>query len=258
MEIFKITKVRAGIKEVVDDILVSEIPFTIMLGDTELVTLLCTPENLDDLVRGFLFTSGLIKKVADIEKIFLNQEQWVAYVDLTSDINLKDLVFKRMYTSGCGKGTIFYNALDISHRSKIASVHVTRRDYLSSLMVDFQKRSRSYIQTGGIHSAALADEKGIFVFREDIGRHNAIDKVIGYMLLNHRSFDDTVIISSGRISSEVLLKVQKCRIPIIISRSAPTNQAVRLAREMHITLIGFARGDKMNIYSQEQRVMVQQ
>ncbi|MFC1708635.1 formate dehydrogenase accessory sulfurtransferase FdhD [Candidatus Omnitrophota bacterium] len=255
MEKFIITKIKAGSKETVEDFLASEVPLTITVAEKELVTLLCTPGDCEDLVRGFLFTSGLIKKAADIAKIVLNQEQWVAYVDLVNNNHLGDLVFKRLYTSGCGRGTLFYNALDIAHRSKIISHYTFEKNYISALMVDFQKSSHAYLKTGGMHSAAIADKKGIIAFREDIGRHNAIDKVVGYMISKNRSFKDKVIISSGRVSSEVLFKMQKCRIPIVISRSAPTNQAVRLARSMGITLVGFVRGDKMNIYSQEQRII---
>jgi len=166
------------------------------------------------------------------------------------------LVFKRLYTSGCGRGTLFYNAIDIMYKSKIVSDLRIKSTQISALMKDFKKRSRIYLKTGGIHSAALLDEKNIIVFREDIGRHNAIDKVIGGMILKNIPLDNKILATSGRISSEVLLKVRKCNIPIVISKSAPTNQAVRLAREMGITLIGFARGARMNIYSREERIVI--
>ncbi len=121
-------------------------------------------------------------------------------------------------------------------------------------MTDFQKESKIYLQTGGVHSAALADNAGILIFKEDIGRHNAIDKVIGQGLREKVDFSNKIMITSGRISSEVLLKTQKCRIPLIVSKSAPTNQAVKLAKDMGITLIGFARGARMNVYSEEARI----
>ena len=108
--------------------------------------------------------------------------------------------------------------------------------------------------TGGTHSAALSDGKDILVFREDIGRHNAIDKVVGYALVKNVTLKNTLLITSGRISSEVLFKVRKGGIPMVVSKSAPTNQAVKLAREMDITLIGFARGSRMNVYNGEKTV----
>ncbi len=112
-----------------------------------------------------------------------------------------------------------------------------------------------YSKTGGVHSAALASENEIFIFKEDIGRHNAIDKVIGEGLKKECVFESKIMISSGRISSEVLFKVQKARIPLLVSQSAPTNQAVKLARDMEITLVGFARGNRMNVYSKEERII---
>lgn len=254
MESFKITKIRSGSKETIKDSVAEEVPFTLFIGDKELATLLCSPLDLEDLVRGFLFTSGLVNRIDKIKKIVINEEEWVAYIDMAGTME-KDLMFKRLYTSGCGKGTLFYSALDIAYRSKVTTGFKIKNSQVNVLMADFQKRSQLYLKTGGVHSAALADENGILIFREDIGRHNAIDKVIGRALLENNSFEDRILLTSGRISSEVLLKARKCGISIVASKSAPTNQAVRLAREMEITLIGFARGNRMNIYSAEERII---
>jgi len=141
------------------------------------------------------------------------------------------------------------------HRSKIIFEFKINSAAVGKLMLAFQKRSEVYLKTGGVHSAALADESGILAFREDIGRHNAVDKVIGYALSQNKTFEDKILITSGRISSEVVFKVKKCGMPIIISRAAVTNQAVRLAREMNLTLVGFPRGSGMNVYSAEERII---
>lgn len=254
MESFTITKIRGNNREKLEDMVTKEVPLTLMIGDKELVTLLCSPLDLEDLVRGFLFTSGFIKNVSEIKKIVLNEQQWVVYIDILGRID-KDLVFKRLYTSGCGRGTLFYNAHDVMYRSKIVSLLRIKSHDLNRLMRAFQKRSHLYLKTGGVHSAALTDGKDILVSREDIGRHNAIDKVIGYMMAQKNSFENKILMTSGRISSEVLFKVRKCNIPIVISRSAPTNQAVKLSREMGITLVGFARANRINIYSGEDRIV---
>ena len=103
-------------------------------------------------------------------------------------------------------------------------------------------------------TAAVADLKEILIFREDIGRHNAVDKVIGSALSKGILLEDKILFSTGRISSEIIFKTQKCKIPAIASRSAPTNQAVKLAKDLNITLVGFARGNRMNIYSNEERI----
>lgn len=253
METFNVTKIKDGNREVVEDFVVEEVPFTINIGDKELVTLLCTPHDLEDLIAGFLFTSGLIKKAQDIKKIVIDQEQWTAAIDLAGADT--ELVFKRLYTSGCGRGTLFYSAADLIHRAKITSDFKIGAAGINLLMVDFHKKSEIYLKTGGVHSAALADKTGIIIFKEDIGRHNAIDKVIGHGMRGGFDFRDKIMMTSGRISSEVVLKIQKCGIPLIVSRSAPTNQAIKLARDMGITLAGFARGNRMNVYSAAERLI---
>lgn len=256
METFKILKIKGKSREVVDDIVVEEVPLTLILGEKELATILCMPSGLKELVTGFLFTSGMIKQPSDIKNITISQERFTAYIDLVNPDITENLIFKRLYTSGCGKGVLFYNAPDLINRTKIISDYRIEARKLSALMLEFQNKSDTYRASGGVHSSALADDKGILIFEEDIGRHNAIDKVIGKRLNEGGDFKNKIIITSGRISSEVLFKIQKCRIPVVISRSAPTNQAVKLARDMNVTLVGFARGNRMNVYSCEERIEI--
>lgn len=255
MESFKVTKLKGNDKKVTEDSVAGEVPFTLIVDDKELVTLLCMPADLEDLAAGFLFTSGLVGKKEDIRKIVIDHQRWIAHVELSDDSIAKEMIFKRVYTSGCGRGTLFYDALDVVKKFKITSGFKIGAREVSSLVADFQKRSEIYLKTGGVHSAALADNKSVLIFREDIGRHNAIDKVIGNRLKENGSFENMIMITSGRLSSEVIFKTQKCAIPILVSRSAPTNQAIKLSREMGITLVGFARGDRMNIYSHDERII---
>ena len=123
-----------------------------------------------------------------------------------------------------------------------------------ALVNEVQHRSQIYRATGGVHSAALCDTKDILVFSEDIGRHNAIDKIFGECILNDIATDDHIIITSGRISSEILLKVAKRNVPLIVSKSAPTNLGVRLADDLGVTLVGFVRGKRMNVYTHAWRI----
>ena len=118
----------------------------------------------------------------------------------------------------------------------------------------FNKTSELFKETGGVHSAMICDREGEVAFSEDIGRHNAMDKVIGYCINQEIDFTQTYAITSGRISSEILLKVAKANIPILISRSAPTDLAVEMATTLGMTLVGFARGTKANIYSHQLRI----
>jgi len=124
-----------------------------------------------------------------------------------------------------------------------------------ALVRESRHRSSIYRMTGGVHSAALCDRKHILVFADDIGRHNAIDKIFGQCLLENIPIGENIILTSGRISSEILLKVAKRKIPMIISKSAPTDLGVRLAEDLGITLIGFARGRRMNVYAHDRRMV---
>jgi len=256
METFKIKKIKGTTVESVEDYVVSEIPLTLIVDNKELATLLCSPEDVEDLVRGFLFTSGLIKTTSDIGKLTLDRERWTVAIDLVRNNQTEELVFKRLFTSGCGRGTLFYNAFDITNRSKITSDLKIPSNAIHAFMVDFQKKSVMYLKTGGVHSAGIADKNGMLVFREDIGRHNAVDKVIGYAMQHNITFEDKILLTSGRISSEIIFKVRKCTIAIVVSRGTATNQAVRHARAMDITLVGFARGNRMNIYSALERIEI--
>jgi FdhD protein len=124
-----------------------------------------------------------------------------------------------------------------------------------SLMDDFEHRSEVFRVTGGVHSAALCDTEGILVFNEDIGRHNAIDKIFGQCLLQDIATDNLCVITSGRVSSEILLKVAQRNVPVFISKNAPTDLGITLANDLGITLVGFVRGTNMNVYTNDWRIV---
>ena len=239
----------------IEDMVVKEFPLTIILNNQELVTLLCTPKNMEYLAIGFLASEGLIKSKGEIKKTMLDRRRGVVRVETEGDKGFEtELLFKRLITSGCGRGASFYSAADATSKARVESQMRMSAAEVVALTREFQHRSQVYRTTGGVHSAALCDTENILVFAEDIGRHNAIDKIFGRCLLEEIPTDDRIIITSGRITSEILLKVAKRNIPIIISRSAPTDLAVSLAADLGITLIGFVRGKRMNVYSDGWRV----
>jgi FdhD protein len=129
------------------------------------------------------------------------------------------------------------------------------KDTLRELFHDFQKRSDLYNLTGCIHSAAVSDGRHILVVGEDIGRHNAVDKVIGYCFLEELSLKDKIILVSGRLSSEMATKCSRWGIPIVVSRAAPTALAIDIAEKRGITMVGFMRGKRLNIYTHPNRVL---
>ncbi len=163
--------------------------------------------------------------------------------------------FRGIITSGCGQGLSSYQTIAGTGQAKIESQTKVSAPEVFALVHEFAQHSQVFKATGGVHSAALCHTKGILVFSEDIGRHNAIDKVFGECIIRDIPTDDHMIVTSGRISSEIVLKIAKRNIPILISKSAPTSLGVRLADELGITLIGFVRGRRMNIYANRWRVV---
>jgi len=240
----------------IEDTVAREFPLTIILNNQELVTLLCSPKDLKYLAIGYLFSEGLLSSKDEIKKIMVDEQRGVVRVETEEDKALaNEVLFKRLITSGCGRGASFYSASDVQNQAKVESAMEISAHRVLSLVNDFQHRSRVYRATGGVHSAALCDTENILVFSEDIGRHNAIDKIFGECLLKDMPTDERMVITSGRISSEILLKVAKRNIPIIISKSAPTDLGVKLANDLGITLLGFVRGKRMNAYTNDWRIV---
>ena len=255
IEKFPILKFTEGGSSSIEDEVVRESPLTIILNNQELATLLCSPTNLRYLAIGFLFSEGLLNSKEEIKKIIVDDRRGVVRVETAGGEELAgEALFKRFITAGCGRGASFYSATDVQGQVKVESrVEISTLEVLT-LVNEFQQRSRIYRATGGVHSAALCDVKNILMFSEDIGRHNAIDKIFGECILNDIATEDHIIITSGRVSSEILLKVARRNVPIIVSKSAPTNLGLRLAADLGVTVVGFVRGRRMNVYTHAGRI----
>ena len=238
-----------------EDVVVREFPLTITLNHREVVTLLCSPADLEYLAIGFLVSEGLISGKAEIRKLTVDESKGVVQVATEEDKALNNQSGgKRLIASGGGRGTAAYSTTEATSQTKIGSRLEISADDVLALMDEFIQRSAVFQATGGVHSAALGNTKDILVFNEDIGRHNAIDKIFGECLLKDIPTDERIVITSGRVSSEILLKVAKRNIPILISKSAPTNVGVRLAQDMGMTLLGFVRGKRINVYANDWRI----
>lgn len=259
--------VRFNLKEgksSLKDRVVREIPFTLKVDDIEVATLLSSPMLLKELAVGYLFVEGFISSISDIKDIFVNDKAFFARVETKGKIATDQLQKSRVITSGCGRNISFYNAEDFKNCPPVESDLTVGTELVLSLMKEFQNRSEVFKETGGVHSAALCEGDKIISFAEDIGRHNAVDKIVGGLILKKedpclagRQAKNKFLLLSGRISSEMLLKAARIGIPIIVSRSAPTDMAVRLAKQLKVTLVGFARGSRMNVYSEKGRIICQ-
>jgi FdhD protein len=227
---------------------------TIFLNGQELVTMMCSPKDLKYLAVGFLVSEGLLSNIDEIKNIDVDEWQGIVRVETNKAIEADSRFFaKRLITSGCGGGAAFYSDADIAV-TKLESRTKISTDEVFTLAQEFQRRSELYLSTHGVHSAALCDRATILIFQEDIGRHNAIDKIFGNCLLEKINTVDLAIISSGRVSSEIMHKVAKRDIPIVISISEPTSLGVKIADNYGITLIASVRGNKFDVYTNDWRV----
>jgi len=237
------------------DAVTEEVPLTIYLNQEEVATLLCSPGHWDELAVGFLVAQGLVRQPEEIARVEVEAQRGLAWVQTTVSRPLaKQGMFKRLLTSGCGGGVSFSFANEASGLAPVMAECRVAAAAIPELMHRFQRMSEAFRETGGVHSAALASEEEILVFREDIGRHNAVDKVNGHCFLHRIPVKDKLLLTTGRLSSEILTKVARLGIPFLVSRSAPTSLAVAYARELGITLIGFARGRRFTAYTHPERL----
>jgi len=255
-ETTEIIRIISGKREKLKDQIIYEIPLTILVNDRELVTLQCSPDKLDCLAVGFLLSEGLVEKETEIKDIRLNERGWYIRIGLTRDFNRdKYLSFKRIIGSGCGGIATFYRSIDALGCTPLKNHTEYSWKKISASMKELQQKSLTFKRTGGVHSCALCGQNGIEVFAEDIGRHNAVDKIFGECFLKGVSTQNKFILTTGRVSSEILIKVAKQKVPIIASHSAPTDLAVGLAEKLGLTLTGFVRGNRMNIYTHNYRII---
>ena len=248
-----------------DDLLAVEEPLEIRVRGRSIAVTMRTPGHDEELAAGFLLAEGLIRERRDVVKIahcrrgeavdrqntlnvFLSPAVEVSFDRLTRH------VFASSSCGLCGKASI--EAIQQHFPSITAAPGVATRTVLA-LVKQLQAAQKTFKRTGGLHAAAVFDRKGnLVVVREDVGRHNAVDKVVGHGFIRGRlPFDKHILLVSGRASFEIMQKALAARIPIICAISAPSSLAVEFAREVGQTLIGFLRGDSFNVYSHPDRVL---
>ena len=223
---------------------VREQPLVIYVNGTKFVTLLCSPLKLDCLVVGYLWLEKVIASLDDIHELRVSEVDGRADVSLTQDVELPT---ERILTSGCGGGITF--RIDPRLFPQIRSSLRVRPEQLFHGMRELFAAAVNYRASRGIHGAALSDGDRLLVIAEDVGRHNAVDKVKGEALLRGIPTTDRVLLSTGRVSSEMLLKAARMGVPLVASRTSPTEMAISLAEQLGLTVVGYLRPDSLNVYA---------
>jgi len=236
--------VKRGRAEEVKAAIVREQPLVIWVNGQKFVTLLCSPVKLDALVVGYLWLERVIASVDEIARLEVSEVDGRADVTLAHAVELPT---ERILTSGCGGGITF--RIDPRLFSRLDSARRVRPETLGQRMRDLFAAAEQYRASRGIHGAALTDGERLLAVAEDVGRHNAVDKVKGEALLKGIDTADLILLSTGRISSEMLLKAARMRVPIVASRTSPTEMAIGLAEQLNVTVCGYVRSDSLNVYA---------
>lgn len=246
-----VIRVRETKKEEISDLVARESCLTIFLNQKKLVTINCTPGNYRYLGIGFLYSMGIIRKKEDIDSVKIEKKS------LKVEVNNHSTTVKEKYNShsliGIQKPIRLKKGVSPVINSKLQISFNT----LYSLISEMQERAVFFKLSGGVHSCALACTDGsIQLFSEDISRYNTIDRVLGEALLKNIDTCNKIMLVSCRITSGIIKKMIIGSIPIVISRAAPTDCAIKLAYQSGVTLIGFARGKRMNIYNHPERIVL--
>jgi len=241
--------------DAVDAAVIGEIRFTMFVEDRELVTLMCSAWQLRPLVVGFLYLEGLIESIDDVEMLRVCLEDRLADVRLAR--GFPDVPPRKILTSGCTGGVSFGKYLDAIEQFRIVDESVRAApSRMYGLLRALYDSSHLYRESGGVHTSifAEADSSEPRFIAEDIGRHNTLDKLQGMALLEGVPTRGGVIVASGRISSEMLFKAAIMGVPIVGSRTSPTNLALAVAERLNITVCGYLRQGSMNVYTHPERI----
>lgn len=254
-----IGRYRGGTWEEEPDALVTESPLEIRIEGTPIAVIMRTPGHDEDLVRGFAITEAIVSSPAEIEAVMPvpqdpDDNRW----ELTATVPVDPGQFQRNFyaTSSCGVcGKASIDAIRISGATPPAGPKLSAESILS-LPNAMRAAQATFDATGGLHAAALFEANGpLLTLREDIGRHNAVDKVIGSVSSGRWPLGELVLLVSGRVSFEIVQKAAVAGIPVVAAVSAASSLAVELAEEMGMTVIGFLRDDGFNVYTGQQRVV---
>jgi FdhD protein len=238
----------------VKDYVAEEKPLNIFLNKAYYATIFCSPSNLKELALGHLLSEGILKSVKEIEEVNLKNE--ACHVKIKSNIKIEKRLklskhFSRIITSACGSPWAYSGKIP-----KITSTLKVKAETILNSVKNLNFIAETFRKTGGVHVAAIYKADGTLVaFAEDVGRHNAVDKVIGMAALNKTDFSACFLALSGRLTGDMVLKAGRVNLPIVVSLAAALDSGIAIAKDIGLTLIGFVRGKRMNIYSFSERVI---
>jgi FdhD protein len=255
---------------------IGESRWVLYVNDQEVVSFMATPRNLHHLALGFLASEGLVAGLEDIASLRVNRapdraywfipalgvdeeraipncEAGVGSIQVRLTRAMVSLPSRRIITSGCGGGVTFDEMANV--QEPLHSDKTVRPSQIFAMMQDLSRQATLYRESRGVHTSALGDGNGLLSIEEDVGRHNTIDKIRGDCLLRGIPTQDGVLLSTGRISSEMITKAGKMRVPIVVSRTSPTYLAVQLAQAWNIALVGYAHAGEMLVYTGIERIV---
>lgn len=233
-----------------------EYPINLYINSRNLLTSQLTEVDLEDWAIGYMYAEGIIESPNEVKSISIDPYRGNIHVNLDNKIDMDTfLQKKKTITAGCGKGATFRSMKEMSNFKRVKEARSISTVFLRQKMKEMYKLTPLYHKTGGMHAACIIDEQGEMIVREDIGRHNAVDKAIGAALKKGLTGKECVIMTTGRISMEMCSKVARFGIGVAASRTAATNLAVALAKELNVDLVGYVRGQSAYVYTDGKRIL---
>lgn len=247
---------RSGEVTALNDVVVREQRIQLVLNGTPLLAMLALPRDVQALALGFLVSEGLCRDRKRLPEIEFDPGSGEVRCTGEFDVDAVESIHSRWsFGTGCGGGGTARDLSVLADCKPVNSRLTIKASQLTALAREFARQTHLYRITGGVHACALADPEKILVVAEDVGRHNAFDKVAGMALLNGMDVDQRIALTSGRLSAEIVAKAIGIGVPILASFSAPTAMGVQWSRRFGLTLVGFLRGSRMNVYTGYQRVV---
>tara|TARA_B100000073_G_scaffold328681_1_gene315450 strand:- start:1082 stop:1897 length:816 start_codon:yes stop_codon:yes gene_type:complete len=233
---------------------INEKSLTIFLNNQEIVTLMTIGDHPKYLAIGYLLNQNMLKKTDRISRVEIDKELNVVVVRTNRKTNYENKLKKKITTSGCAVGTIFGDIYEEIKKIKLNNKKKIKHRWIYEISKKITLTPSLYLEAGAIHGCAIVENNRPLIYMEDVGRHNAVDKIAGYMFLKKISSFNKIFYTTGRLTSEMVIKTIKMGIPILISRSGFTAWGVELAKGSNLTLIGRAKGKKYLVLSGEERI----